>query len=144
MVIAAVIRISGFASLGRQSLALVWSYFWFHLEACIAVIAVSFTTFRSLFVNHTVNQNNRRLRRWHSSREKLWTRKKHSAEGEGLDNLPSMPSATLPSSRTFIHGGRRIASLRSIGNDDQCDDWSLPRHGQHITVTHHVSIENVR
>lgn len=54
MTIIAIIRISGYRFHGvgiRGPLDSTWAFFWLYLEACVAVIMSSITSFRSLFIH---------------------------------------------------------------------------------------------
>ena len=85
----------------------VWVIFWLHVEACTAVIMVSFSSFRSVFVAHESRLRDQdRKRRWNMSRKNLmasmWRRRKLEPGSENRDKLPAVPGATLTGMSTFI------------------------------------------
>lgn len=90
----------------------VWVLFWLQIEACTAVIMVSFSTFRSVFVAHQsrLREDQDRHRRWYMSRKNImasiWRRRKLELESEEMDRLPSIPRATITGMSTFIDDGK--------------------------------------
>ncbi|KAI9799663.1 MAG: hypothetical protein M1826_005481 [Phylliscum demangeonii] len=130
MMMTAVVRISALhrrlVVLGMPLTAIdfTWKLFWQQVEACLAVLMVSLTALRSIFVtDHYRGGGGRRHARPRSSRLKMspgasyrpryWPRHKHYAsssdDGTTPDpdpgSLPAIPSATLTGLRTFIRGG---------------------------------------
>lgn len=105
------IRISAIRP-GDSSTDLVWEIFWQHMEACIAVIIVSFSAFRSVFVAHDnrVREARDRNRLWYVDKKNIlrsaWRRRKIRSESEEMDRLPEIPRATLTGMHTFINGGK--------------------------------------
>ena len=73
-----------------------WLLFRLHVEGSMAVIMISLAGFRSVFAEDT---RERRARPWYSSA-------KASFEYHKLEDLPSIPSATMSAMRTFIRGSR--------------------------------------
>ena len=93
MILIAIIRISGLRT--GNSIDVAWEIFWQFMEACIAVLMVSLTAFRSLFVSQDRGSGYpgyRHPKSW-SSLGKVWSGKKGSAYSTetGID-LPSQPS----------------------------------------------------
>ncbi len=136
MVVAASIRLAGFRLAG-DSIDLKWGYFWLHVEACIAVLAVSFTAFRSIFVQSrsaTPEQGPKNS----PARARLWNSRKPLSTNEVImGDLPLIPqTATLMGMRTVIRGGPRT----HFSEDDEKgpDRFELPRRLEPIKVTHEV------
>ena len=92
MILIAIIRISGLRA--GNSIDVAWEIFWQFMEACIAVLMVSLTAFRSLFVLHDRGNGHPgyRYRKSWSSLRKVWSWKKGSAYSTetGID-FPSRP-----------------------------------------------------
>ena len=92
-----------------------WSSFWVQVEACISVIMVSMTAFRTLFVVSNISKQARKeasLRRCdgRTSRERLWGKK-------SKPELPSLQTgATMTGMRTLIRDNGRT-TLGSFGAD---------------------------
>ena len=93
MIILAIIKASGLKT-SADSFALVWEIFWQQVEAAVAVLMVSFTAFRSVFVSSASNA--KRKRSYPYARSLL-----HFFEGDPHRN----PIQTLPlkSSRWARH-----------------------------------------
>ena len=76
----------------------VWDSLWFEMEACVSVITVCMTAFRTLFVMPRRSQRMRSP----SVRSPLWGKKK-SNEKESLGSLPDVEvGATMTGMRTMI------------------------------------------
>lgn len=118
MTFTAIVRRAGLKYHG--TLDTVWLFTWHHIEACVAVIMISITAFRSIYVSS--QQTSRARKRladnkpWYSSPVAAIRRKRaldHRDE-DFVAGLPTIPSATLTGVRTFIQGGRRTGTgLRS-------------------------------
>lgn len=113
-----------------------WVNFWLQVEAAVAVMIVSLTSYRSLFVkDQSLNRQSPPERtRTRFSKERLWNR---SAKGEDLEHqvgLPSVPNPVLTGVRTFIE------SAPYDGNSTRSDDCFLPLQGRNILVTHDQDI----
>lgn len=83
-----------------------WQFFLLQVEASVAVIMVSFTAFRTVFASQRSEARERKARPWYSSTVAKLRRHKTSSENHNLENLPSIPSATMSGMRTFIRGCR--------------------------------------
>ena len=123
--IVASVRMSGLHAGASSTVDLIWELFWQEVECCIAVMMVSFITFRTAFVGKS---SPRKVRQWYSPRKNIWNRKVNTIDDEHkFDNLPTIPSATLTGMRTFIQGGSETgrANIES-GVDEILDrDWLL-------------------
>ncbi|KAI9810499.1 MAG: hypothetical protein M1826_003604 [Phylliscum demangeonii] len=121
MMMTAVVRISVLHRrlVGIQFTAIdfVWKFFWLQVEACLAVLMVSLTALRSIFVSDSYRGGGHARARpirpkmtpGASYRQRYWPGHKKSADADGADSdvgsLPSIPSATITGLRTFIRGG---------------------------------------
>ena len=125
MAITASIRVSGLET--RGTFDEVWPYLWQHIEACIAVIMISLTAFRSVFVASESSRARRERAKkpWYSSTIAAIRRSKtqRGSDEEAIQGLPSIPSATLTGMRTFIQGGRHVQT--SHETTEELDEWPL-------------------
>lgn len=103
MTFTAAIRVSGLRYHGAFDV--VWLYVWQHMEACVAVIVVSLTAFRSVFVSSRISRNKKAAKQnWYSSTIAAIKRRKASQNTSlsSTDDLPGIPCATLTGMRTHI------------------------------------------
>ena len=133
-IIISIIRLAGGGS-GNGGIDTAWVLFWYDIEAAIAIIIVSVTAFRALFVAHKAMKY-RSPAENASTSWNFWSRKsKGSRSKEPLE----MPTPMLGVVRTHIrgseYGGR---SLDRVG-----DGTELPLQGRGITVTQMVRTEKV-
>ena len=107
MIIPAIFRISGL-HLGLRSFDVLWKVFFQQVEASVSVITVSITAFRSLLGLKAMKSRKKKERAWYWHRQMALVKKerKTSEFGTNVDQLPSIPSATLTGMRTFIQGCR--------------------------------------
>ena len=109
MTFTAAVRVSGLNDQGKFDL--IWLYVWQHIEACVAVMMISITAFRSVFVGSQSSGAQRELanKPWYSSTVAAIRRKRafDPTDEETTLGLPTVPPATLTGMRTFIQGGRR-------------------------------------
>ena len=134
MTFTAIVRRSGFKY--RGTFDTVWLFTWHHIEACVAVIMISITAFRSIYAS---SQRTSRARKrfandkpWYSGPVAAMRRKRalDRKDEESVAGLPTIPSATLTGMRTFIQGGRRtgtgLQSTSSTTNGDEDPElWLL-------------------
>ena len=101
MIVIAFVRISGYRAHG--SYGYTWQAFWMEFEACVAIIMVSLTAFRSLFVTAEIKSSRTKFGPWYSSSvARLRKVRKPPASGYHTEGLPAIPTATLTGMRTFI------------------------------------------
>lgn len=121
MIIVAILRIS-ILFIGTHGSNLIWMVFWQLVEASTAVIMVSFSAFRSLFIAREtrLRENKNRHRHWYMSRKNRMAaarrRIKLRSESEKTHGLPEIPRATMTGMSTFIRGEEtrsesRVSSL---------------------------------
>ena len=96
MIIIAVIRISRVHANDFN----IWAPFLQQLEACVAVLMLSLTALRTLYVSAKRTQEQQRNKKIYSSRKHLWPSSK-KLQDEPYIQL-DMPSATLTGMRTLI------------------------------------------
>jgi len=130
MVLTAIIRISQVHTKTYD----IWATFWQQLEGCVAILMVSLTAFRALFVS-SAHRSRQREQRPPRSYRKSWYRYKSSRERErrAMERVEvevTVPSATLTGMRTFIRGSPRT----SIAPSHVQDAHDPRRHA--INVTH--------
>ncbi|KAI4273787.1 MAG: hypothetical protein L6R38_006249 [Xanthoria sp. 2 TBL-2021] len=130
-IIVSVVRIAG-ANYPNGSVDSAWVTFWLQLEAAVAVIIVSITSYRSLFVKD--KSTDKKSPRYHSTsyKRKLWSREKRE---EKRVEMPTMPDPTLTEMRTVIG--------RARGYDDRfsrSEDFFLPPTAKGIVVTREADV----
>ena len=101
MVVVSDVRFSGTHT--HANITQSWEYFWLEVEACVAVCMVSFCAFRSVFASDERSARTKKVRPWVSSTVARLRNNKKVSEGVcDLNNLPTIPSATLSGMRTYI------------------------------------------
>lgn len=138
-IIVSIVRIAG-ARFPNGSVDSAWVVFWLQLEAAVAVIIVSITSYRSLFVKDKSTDHNKKsprdLRSSTGYKRKLWSREKREEEGV---EMPTLPDPTLTGMRTVIG--------RARGYDDRfsrSEDFFLPSTAKGIVVTREADVRTVR
>ena len=127
MIIVAIIKASGIRT-SVDSFNLVWELFWQHVEACAAVLMVSFTAFRSIFLSNKqkVDKNNgrpgifQRLHTWLSAKKASRGDVKHLSPSAQMDQAP--PHVTLGTSF------QAIQRKDLLGSQLQPVSQSVPSH----------------
>ncbi|KAI4111615.1 MAG: hypothetical protein LQ339_000486 [Xanthoria mediterranea] len=134
-IIVSIVRIAG-ARFPNGSVDSAWVVFWLQLEAAVAVIIVSITSYRSLFVKDKSTDHNKKsprdLRSSTGYKRKLWSREKREEEGV---EMPTLPDPTLTGMRTVIG--------RARGYDDRfsrSEDFFLPSTAKGIVVTREADV----
>ena len=90
MIIVAIIKASGIRT-SVDSFNLVWEVFWQHIEACAAVLIVSFTAFRSIFVSNKPKDDKNNVRPGIFQRLQTWLSSKRASRGDVKHSSPSAP-----------------------------------------------------
>ena len=132
-----IIRLAG-ASAGAGIIDTAWVLLWYDAEAAVAIIVVSVTAFRALFVAH-------QARRYRSPGEKassswnFWSRKTKSSGNKETPEVP-VPPPVLGGVRTHIRGSQ----YGGKNYEKASDDMELPLHAPGIHVTQVVRTEKVR
>lgn len=126
--ITAIIKVAG-GNINNGQVDSAWAIFWLQAEAAVAVIVVSISAFRALFVAHRASKHQSPGQDGSTSRS-IWNKKLRSR-----NNLPEVPSPTFTGVRTYI---------RQYPYDaEESGDMELPSQAQRIVVTHNISSEKV-
>lgn len=103
----------------------VWANFWLQIEGCTAVLTVSLTAFRTIFVSDHSNAGKEKHSPAFPSRRFLWLR---GDQGTGEQNkaraFATIPSAKLTGMRTLIRGAGR-ESMLATGHTDETDNGTI-------------------
>ena len=111
-----------------------WVLFWYEIEAAVAIIVVSVSAFRALFIAHQAMKY--RSPAENGSSWNIWNRK---SKGSRPEELPVPPAPVLSGVSTHIRG-----SQYGAGDYDRGDyDMELPLHGPGIIVTQDIRSEKV-
>ncbi|KAL8778273.1 MAG: hypothetical protein Q9213_007493 [Squamulea squamosa] len=115
-IIVSIIRIAG-SRLPNGSIDAAWTQFWLQVEAAVAVMIVSLTSYRSLFVKDksTKKKSPRYNNNTTSYRKKLFSREKRE-EAEGVE-MPTLPDPTLTGVRTVIG---RTGDYEQFSRSEDC------------------------
>ena len=93
--ITAIVKVAG-GNISHGQVDSAWAIFWIQAEAAVAVIVVSVSAFRTLFVAHRVSKQQSPVQETNKPRS-IWGRRL------GLrGNLPAAPSPTFTGVRTYI------------------------------------------
>ena len=131
MIIIAIIRICGVHTAG----SLQWINFWVHIEACVAVITVSSTAFRTFYIsNHPRTYENQQPNPKYDRLSKpIALQKRSESNKNDTGTSITFPSTTSTGIHTHI---RRSPSKPGFGETLQ-DDLD----GDTIYVTHEISTD---
>lgn len=95
MIIVAIIKASGIRT-SVDSFNLVWELFWQQVEACAAVLMVSFTAFRSIFISNKQKVDKTNVRPGIFQRFQTWLSPKKVSRGDAKHLSPSVPVDQAP------------------------------------------------
>lgn len=133
--IISIIKVAG-GSNGNGEVDTSWVLFWYIIEAAVAIIVVSFTAFRALFVAHQAMKY-RSPAENASMSWNLWSQKAKSSRSK---ELPELPLPVLGGVRTHIRGSQYDRGSFDRGHDDM----ELPLQGPGIMVTQEFHSEKVK
>lgn len=131
MIIVTVVRIAGMRQRGSGSVDIVWLAFWQQQECSIAVLMVSVSAFRSLFVPSPASPPVQRQQRYSPSEKRRRVLRRHPdpdlCDTHETNGLPQIPSATLTGMATVI------------GEDEQSEETKDPdqRFPGHLPPSEH-------
>ena len=118
LIIIAIVRVSLFKR--GNTFDLTWTLFFQFLEPNVAIVAACFTAFRSIFVNSSIKVR-KPDRPPYSLRRRLF--RSHPPNHQPLDDLPTIPGATLTGVRTQIWNNGRTnltdATTLDLGRQGQ-------------------------
>ena len=116
MIIVAIVRIAGMRK--RGGVDIVWLAFWSQQECSIAVLMVSVSAFRSLFVPSPASPPIPRQQRYSPSEKKRRVLRRRPDpdlyDTHETNGLPPIPSATLTGMATVIRGNRRSEETEDL------------------------------
>ena len=125
--ITAIIKLAG-GNTSHGQVDSAWAIFWLQAEAAVAIIVVSITAFRALFVAHRASKE--QSPNYHTSNSRsIW-----SKIARHHDNLPAARPRTSNSARTYIRH-----SPYASANFEGSRDLELPLQAPGILVTHEIS-----
>lgn len=131
LIIICIIKLAAISTIGTQ-VDTTWVFFWHQAEAAVAVIAVSITIFRSLFVADGARNQPKhkpRLPQSPTSYRKFWTQR----------TTPHVELPTIPSA-AFSLGTMITPSVAAHSSEDM----ALPIQETDILVTRDFSMQVVR
>lgn len=112
MCLVALVRVAGL--LNGSFIDQTWEVFWLQMQACIAVLLVSLTAFRSFFVSSERQKPPKRAPPILGQA----SRRKPSNWGKQTEvRFPTQPSAALTGLQPFIRGGPRRESAGSTSDE---------------------------
>ena len=103
MIIIAIVRISRVHASDFE----IWATFWQQLEACIAVLMLSLTAARTVYVSTKTSQKQERDKRSYSNPKRLWPSSKKLQDERYIEL--NVPRATLTGMRTVISSTKGIS-----------------------------------
>ena len=129
--ITAIVKVAG-GNISHGQVDSAWAIFWLQAEAAVAIIVVSVTAFRALFIAHRASKQL-------SPAENASASTSRSIWSKGLrrhKDLPAAPAPSFTGVRTFIR-----QSPNRAGSFEGSRDIELPLQGSGILVTQHISSE---
>ena len=113
-----------------------WPLLWIQVEPCVAVIAVSFTIFRSLFLSDA------------SKASKSPQQNPHTPPTPGKTSSLKQPYDCLPTVPNAMYVGTTASISKGIPGNDRSwehilgEEMDLPLQGPRIRVTHDISLRS--
>lgn len=118
MIIVAIIKASGIRT-SADSFNLVWELFWQQVEACAAVLMVSFTAFRSIFISNKQKVDKTNVRPGIFQRFQTWLSPKKVSRGDAKHLSPSVPVDQAPPHVTLGTSFQSIQRKALLGSQVQ-------------------------
>ena len=132
MVIVSIIKASGIRT-SVESFNLIWELFWQQVEACAAVIMVSFTAFRSIFLSNKQRVDKKIIRPGIFDRFQTWLSSKKVSRG---DAKHLSPSAQVDQAPPHVTLGTPFQSIQRKGLlDSQVQPVSQRLPSSHVQDT---------
>jgi hypothetical protein len=122
-----IIKVAG-GNINNGQVDAAWAVFWLQAEAAVAVIVVSISAFRALFVAQRASKQASPAAKHTWTSTSLLRKRFHSR-----NTLPEVPSPTFTGVRTFI-----------CQDDEESQNLNIPLQGSSIRVTQNISSELVR
>lgn len=129
--ITAIVKVAG-GNISHGQVDSAWAIFWLQTEAAVAIIVVSVTSFRALFVAHRASKHLSPAQKASASTSRsIWSKslRRHN-------DMPAAPAPSFTGVRTFIR-----QSPDRMGSFDGSQDIELPLQRPGILVTQHISSE---
>lgn len=118
MVIVTIVRIAGIRLRGSNTVDIVWLAFWQQQECSIAVLMMSVSAFRSLFIQNSAKSPAPRQHKYSpSEKERRVLRRRPLPDlhdDHETNGLPQIPSATLTGITTVIEGDRQSEEIADL------------------------------
>ena len=133
--ITAIVKIAG-GNINHGQVDSAWAIFWLQAEAAVAVIVVSVSAFRILFVTHQASKQQSPATKLTSFRSFRSLKPKRS---RGSYDSPTAPSPIFTGVKTHIR-----QAPYGTGEFGGSEEMEMPLRGQDILVTHNLSSEVVR
>lgn len=127
MIVIAVIRVSGVHY--ESKFDITWIGLWQQVQSCVAVVMLSLTAIRSIYVSNTSNRGRPNKGQWVPSTRRFFGRNKKSTFNHELVNDIAIPSATITGMSQFM--GRMKAS--TTHPDDEPLATTRQSEGQKLT-----------
>ena len=120
-----------------------WVLFWYTIEAAVAIIVVSFTAFRALFVAHQAMKYRSPAENSSTSRN-FWSRK--AKNSRSAKSLRSRELQQIPAPAPVLGGRkhRRESDYGGLSFDRGRDDMEMPLQRPGITGTQEFRSDKVR
>lgn len=123
-----IIKVAG-GNINHGQVDAAWAIFWLQAEAAIAVIVVSISAFRALFVAQRASKQASPGKNTPTS-SSVWRLRTKSRNAP-----PELPSPAFTGVSTFVH---------QYPYDEESHDMDIPLQGSGIRVTQNISSESVR
>ncbi len=130
--ITAVVRVAG-GNISHGQVDSAWAIFWLQVEAAVAVIVVSMTAFRELFIAHKASKHRSPNQQNGLSSRSIWSKRVRSH-----DKSLTVPSPLFTGVRTYIGQSSHNGSL-----SQEHINMDLPLQGRGILVTKNISSKEV-
>lgn len=129
--VTAIIKVAG-GNLSHGQVDSAWVIFWLQAEAALAVVMVSITAFRALFVAHQASKQLSPAQHTSTSKS-IWSRKERIS-----NDFPAAPSPSFTGVRTHIR-----QSPYDMDGRGESREIEMPLRASRILVTQHMASEKV-
>ena len=130
-IITAIVKVSG-GNTNNGQIDSSWVIFWLQIEAAVAVMVVSITAYRALFIveRSRAQESPRYISR---VRPNIWDRSRDSHEVQGKNGLPGIPAPTFPESQTFGHQPPYHGECSTSGGESETKSPAHSRDPSQVT-----------
>jgi hypothetical protein len=137
LIVIALVRVISFKQGG-----ITWYLFFQFLEPNVAILASCFTAFRSIFVSNGSKARREQDRPSNSLQQRLF--RNTPLDHQPLDDLPTIPGATLTGMRTAIWNNNRTNPTTTNDRDSAASGQGFVDLGGGIHVKHDWSLDPTR